>query len=136
VAGSANGGRDKGIFDVNMTPLIDVSLVLVVILLVTTPMAFQSSIAVRNLAAAGRAAPRLARAERVEISVLSEDSVRVNRLVLPRDRLADALPPLLDSTATRQVVVRCADAVSHGAFVGVLDEAKRCGAASTAVVGR
>jgi hypothetical protein len=32
--------------------------------------------------------------------------------------------------------VRCADAVSHGVFVGVLDDAKRCGAAQIAVVGR
>ena len=35
----------EGIFEVNMTPLIDVSLVLVVILMVATPLALQSSIA-------------------------------------------------------------------------------------------
>ncbi len=131
-----NGDNGKGICDVNMTPLIDVSLVLVVILLVTTPMAFQSSIAVRNLAASGRAAPRLARAERVEISVLSQDSIRVNRTMVRRDELDGVLSPLIEATATRQVVVRCADTVPHGTFVEVLDEAKRCGAASIAVVGR
>ena len=36
---------DKGIYETNLTPLIDVSLVLVVILLVATPLAFQSSAA-------------------------------------------------------------------------------------------
>ena len=130
------GEDGKGIYEVNLTPLIDVSLVLVVILLVATPMAFQSSIGVRNLSASGRAAPRLARVERVEVTVLSEDSVRVNRSVVPRAALESVLPPLLAATATRQVVVRCADAVSHGVFVGVLDDAKRCGAAQIAVVGR
>ncbi len=130
------GNGEKGIHDVNMTPLIDVSLVLVVILMVATPMAFQSSIAVRNLAAAGRAGPQLARPERVEVTILSEDSVRVNRTVLPRAALEGRLQSLLNATATRQVVVRCADVVPHGVFVGVLDDAKRCGAAQIAVVGR
>jgi len=46
--------RDSGIYDVNMTPLIDVSLVLVVILMVAMPMILQSGIAVRNAAAGGR----------------------------------------------------------------------------------
>jgi biopolymer transport protein ExbD len=33
------------------------------------------------------------------------------------------------------VIVRCAENVPHGTFVGILDEAKRCGAAEIAVVG-
>ena len=43
-ANRAAGRRQTGIFEPNMTPLIDVSLVLVVILMVATPMAFQSAI--------------------------------------------------------------------------------------------
>ena len=134
-APSSSGDRD-GIYDINMTPLIDVSLVLVVILLVATPMAFQSSIGLNNVAASGRTAPQTARAERVEVAILSEDSVRVNRSVVSRDRLDAMLLPLIAETATRQVVVRCADAVPHGTFVSVIDDAKRCGASQIAVIGR
>ena len=36
-------GKIDGIHEVNMTPLIDVALVLVIILMVATPLAFQSS---------------------------------------------------------------------------------------------
>ena len=50
---------EEGMSDVNMTPLIDVSLVLVVILLLATPLAFESSFGVRK--ATSRKTPRKAR---------------------------------------------------------------------------
>ncbi len=118
-----------------MVPLIDVSLVLVVILLVATPMALQSGIAVSRAAASGReAAP--ARTERVEIAILGPDEIVVNRSPVARGALGPRLRALLDASATRQVVVRCADTVAHGDFVAVLDEARAQGAAAIAVVGR
>jgi biopolymer transport protein ExbD len=128
-------GAPDGIHDVNMTPLIDVSLVLVVILMVATPMAFQSSIAVQRAAKSGQKAERVAQAERIEIMIVSADSVTVNRAPVPRNRIEGTLRSLLERSATRTVVVRCADAVSHGTFVDILDQAKRCGAADIAVVG-
>src|SRR5262245_11151916 len=111
--------RPTGIYEVNMTPLIDVSLVLVVILMVAQPMACQSSIRVATAATAGRAAKEVTRADRIEITVMPGGEVRVNRYVVPRDGLASALRPLLASSATRLVVVRCEDGVTHGEFVGV-----------------
>jgi biopolymer transport protein ExbD len=118
-----------------MTPLIDVSLVLVVILMVATPLAFQSSIAVQKAAAAGKSAALLLRSERVEITILSAESVLVNHAPIPRERMGMLLKPIIELTATKTVVVRCSDGVPHGVFVSVLDEAKRCGAAQIAVVG-
>jgi biopolymer transport protein ExbD len=126
----------EGIFDVNMTPLIDVSLVLVVILMVATPMAFQSSIAVRAARESGRSAAATARTERIEIGVETGGVVTVNRQQVPREALGAVLRPLLEESPTRTVVVRCASGVSHGAFVSVLDEARQQGAAQIAVVGR
>ena len=116
---------------VNMTPLIDVSLVLVVILLLATPFALESSIAVQR--SGGAAGQKVAY---IELSVVSEDSVEVNRREVPRDQLAAALTPLLERSSRRQVVVRCSDQVSHGTFVDVLDLAKLAGAGEIAVMGR
>jgi len=129
------GISSDGIHDPNLTPLIDVSLVLVVILLVAVPMALQSGIAVSHAAASGRkgAAARMAR---VEINVLDADHMMVNRVEVSRDSLGAVLRPLLGTSSTRQVVVRCADDVPHGAFVSVIDEARLQGATEIAVVGR
>ena len=65
----------------------------------------------------------------------ADGTIGVNRLVIPREALAVTLKPLIESSATRMVVLRCDDGVSHGTFVGVLDEAKALGAARVAVVG-
>ena len=125
-----------GIDEVNMTPLIDVSLVLVVILMVAMPMVFQSSIGVRNAAASGRQAAFIEPNERVEVAVVSEDSVRLNRSLFSREQLVGALYPLLANRTNTTVVVECADQVSHGTFVAVLDDVKTSGAAQIAVLGR
>ena len=44
--------EDKGMHEINVVPLIDVSLVLVVILMLLTPLAFESNIAVHRTQAA------------------------------------------------------------------------------------
>lgn len=128
------GRTEKGIFEPNMTPLIDVSLVLVVILMVATPLAFQSGIAVSAATASGPAAAKSLEA-RVELTVAADGSVQVNRDRVPRAEMAARLGPLLAESSARTVVVRCEDAVAHGDFVSVLDEARALGASRIAVVG-
>jgi biopolymer transport protein ExbD len=126
---------DAGIHEPNMTPLIDVSLVLVVILMVATPMAFQSGISVQSASRSGRKAVEQAKTDRIELAVLEDGRIDVNRRSVPRDSLAVALRPLLQLSPNRLVVLRCADGVPHGTFVGVLDEARQLGASKIAVVG-
>jgi biopolymer transport protein TolR len=126
-------GKDA-IVEPNMTPLIDVSLVLVVILMVATPLAFQSSLGLNTAGLSGKRASETARTERIEVSVHTDGTIGVNRLVVPREALDATLKPLLDRSVTRTVVLRCDDGVTHGAFVDVLDEAKSLGAARIAVV--
>ena len=124
-----------GNHEINMTPLIDVSLVLVVMLLLATPLALESSIAVRNARKSSRTAERKKIEERIELNVVSEDSVLVNRELVARQTLQVALRPLLEQSSSRVVVVVCDAGVSHGAFVDVLDQAKVCGASEIAVSG-
>ena len=121
---------------VNMTPVIDVSLVLVVILLLATPLAFESSIAVRRSPEAAAQAPDPRSMERIEVDVLSETRVQVNRQTVERGVLKETLSPLLQASANGIVTVSCRDGVSHGAFVDVLDQTKMSGASEIAVLGR
>lgn len=130
-----DGGLEDGIRDVNMTPLIDVSLVLVVMLLLATPLAFESNIAVKQARAAATAAQKEEPVERVEVRILDDEHVRVNRREIPRAELGEALTPLLFGETPPPVVVTAAAGVTHGAFVSVLDQAKFSGAAEIAVTG-
>jgi len=123
----------EGNIEVNMAPLIDVSLVLVVILLLATPLAFESSIAVRQAAVSGKTASEESKKERIEIDILSDEVLVINRERVPYESLEKVLTPLLATSSEHQVVVSCDDAVSHGRFVSVLDQAKLCGARKIAV---
>jgi biopolymer transport protein ExbD len=122
--------------ETNLTPLIDVSLVLVVILLLATPLAFESSILVRNTSSSGAQAPVKKKMTQVELLVLDDSQVRVNRSLVERADLADVLRPMLAENPSSRVVIRCEDGVSHGAFVNVLDQAKVSGAVELAVMGK
>jgi biopolymer transport protein ExbD len=136
MSGRSSHGTNGGIHEVNMTPLIDVSLVLVVMLLLLTPLAFESSIAVRRAAQSAKASEKKLKEERIELTVVSEDSVLVNRAMVARRDLSGVLEPMLDGRTDRRVVVSCDDQVAHGVFVDVLDRIKLSGAGEIAVLGR
>src|SRR5262245_64469462 len=119
-----------------MTPLIDVSLVLVVMLLLTTPLAFESNIGVDHASKAGKQASEAKKDPQVEIQIVSEDMVKVNRSLVARAALSSALQPLMAASEDHAVTVSCAPGVTHGAFVDVLDQAKMSGAGQIAVVER
>ena len=135
--GKKQQSETGGMFEINMTPLIDVSLVLVCILLLSSPLAFESSIAVKRSATSAAQAEKILPDDRVELQVISADSVLVNgATVVARRDLRGTLAPLLDKSRERLVLVGCDDSVPHGAFVDVLDHAKISGALEIAVVGR
>jgi len=119
--------------EVNMTPLIDVSLVLVVMLILATPLAFESRIDVNGAAKTGRQAEVEKKSERIEIIIESDENVRVNQTQVPRAALQSALMPLLEAGVDHGVFVGCEPGVSHGTFVDVLDQAKQSGATEIAV---
>jgi biopolymer transport protein ExbD len=125
-----------GTSEVNLTPLIDVSLVLVVILLLATPLAFESAFAVRRAQAATRDADDDHRQPRIEVMIASADSIVVNRQTTNLATLDATLDVLLTASGAAPVVVSCDDAVAHGTFVTVLDGIKRCGATDIAITGR
>jgi biopolymer transport protein ExbD len=119
--------------EVNMTPLIDVSLVLVVMLILATPLAFESRIDVSTAAKSGQKAKEEKPSERIEIIIENDDNVRVNNTPVKRAALESALLPLMAASVDHGVFVGCEPGVSHGAFVDVLDQVKQSGANDIAV---
>ena len=126
---------DESMSEVNMTPLIDVSLVLVVILLLATPLAFESSFGVRKTTASARRADVVEKEARIELAIESDQAVRVNRTVVPIHELGEFLAPLISESPTGDVIVKCSDGVAHGTFVHVLDVTKLNGANDIAIAG-
>jgi biopolymer transport protein ExbD len=118
--------------EVDLTPLIDVSLVLVVMLLLATPLAVESSFALKRTEAAAQEAEEKDVPERVELDIRADGTVLVNRETTALADLESVLRPMLADEAPPSVVVTCMDAVPHGDFVRVVDTAKQCGATEIA----
>jgi len=125
--------QDGPLSEVNMTPLIDVSLVLVIILLLATPLAFESSLALRRTQTAAEQTSEDAAVTRVNLEILSDSEVLVNETVVSVQELPTTIAPLIAAAENKNVAVRCADQVSHGTFVQVLDITKLSGAMGIAV---
>jgi len=126
--------QDGPLSEVNMTPLIDVSLVLVIILLLATPLAFESSFGLRRTRTANTETGEEAVVTRVSVDILSDTEVMVNETVVDVVDLPATIAPLIDAADSKEVAVHCAGEVSHGTFVQVLDITKLSGAMGIAVV--
>ncbi len=125
--------QDGPLAEVNMTPLIDVSLVLVIILLLATPLAFEANFNLRQTSTSDQNVSVEAVVAKVSLEIISDTEVMVNDAVVSVQALPSAIAPLIAMAENKEVAVRCADKVSHGTFVQVLDITKLSGAMGIAV---
>jgi biopolymer transport protein ExbD len=120
---------------VNVTPIIDVALVLVIILLVTAPMISQSDLRIDLPEARTRAAE----GERnISITLRADGDLTVDRDEVPRRRLGAALRARLAEPggSGRLVVVRADAGVAYDQVDRLLEEARAAGATRLALATR
>ena len=119
----------------NVTPIIDVALVLVIILLVTAPMLPASDLSV-NLPSART---REAEDERnVSITLSANGDIALDHRPLGRGQLRSALAERLEAPGNRGVLVvlRADTAAPYWKVRGVLSEARAAGAKRLAIATR
>jgi len=127
--------RSELITRVNVTPIIDVALVLVIILLVTAPMLSVADLPV-NLP---QAHTREAEDERnVSITLSSDGYIAVDEEVVARSRLRKQLAARLSERGNRDVlvVVRADADAPYGTVRGLLEDARAAGAKRLAIATR
>jgi len=127
--------RDEPITKINVVPIIDVSLVLVIILLVTAPMMSVADLPV-NLP---QAKTREAEDERNLSVTLAEDgSLAVDTELVPPGGLGVVLSRRLSEPGNHDVlvIVRADSNTPYGSLREVLDQARAAGAARLAIATR
>ena len=116
--------------DINITPLTDVVLVLLIIFIVTTPLIMQSGIKVRlPKAVTSEMAPE----KGVTISIASDGKMFLNDKQVGVDDLIRLLPGAIAESTTKMVVINADADVPHGQVVAVLDAARQSGAERLAI---
>lgn len=121
---SPTGSNDRLMSDINVTPFVDVMLVLLIIFMVTAPMMMQG---VDVDLPEATSEPLSAQEEALIISINKEGRVFISDYEVSVDLLKDKLLKILESRKSRDVFMSADKAVSYGVVVRVMSEIKAAG---------
>jgi biopolymer transport protein TolR len=103
--------------EINVTPFIDVMLVLLIIFMVTAPMLTQG---MKVELPTARAATNLENRKPVSITIAADGTLQVQDAAVPLQQIAPAVRAAM-AGETLMIQIRADQAASYGAVAGVLD---------------
>jgi len=124
---SMGGSSDEAITEINVTPLVDVSLVLVIIFMVTAPLFSQPVMKVDVPKAVTNEGKEQ---ENVTITIDPDEKIAVNAKEVTKDEMKGELKLQLAKSSDKVVIIRADKLTNHGIVVEALDIAKELGAKS------
>ena len=117
------GGEDEPITDINVTPLVDVSLVLVIILMVTAPIMVQSDLKVTIPKAVTDEAKNEDHVT-VTIDKTGQTSINEKKVKTP-DEIEQWTVRKLDKSTDKVVIIKADEGVDEGIVLDALDSIKK-----------
>ena len=129
MAFTSNDESDDGINDINITPFVDVVLVLLVIFMVTTPMMIKTAMELK-----------LPKAEKTDdldqrsmgITILKSGNVMLNGVLISPEDLRVEIKKSLEENPLTQVLLIADKMSTHGMVIEVIDLVKKAGASNFA----
>jgi biopolymer transport protein TolR len=121
---TAGGNNGQLMSDINVTPLVDVMLVLLIIFMVTAPMMMQG---VDVSLPEATAEPLESEKEHLIITVDTENKVFINDFQVSVDGLGEKLKKILEGRSDREVYLKADKDISYGTVVQVMAEVKGAG---------
>jgi biopolymer transport protein TolR len=124
-------GQHRPLADINVTPLVDVMLVLLIVFMITAPiLATGLKVDLPQAKASQTVNPK----DPVVVSVTSDGKVAVGTETMDMDALIPALMKLTGGDTARVIQVRADKAAQYGAIVGVLDRLASNGMVHVALI--
>lgn len=124
---------DDAITDINLTPLVDVCLVLVIIFMAVAPFAVQSGIKVLQ-SKAGVQVGKVSASESVQIKLSKDGRISVNGVDVPAGDFPFKIAQALAKSRDKFVIVKADEKNKVGEVVELLDGAKQAGALKMALM--
>ena len=131
--GMSSGSSEDPITDINLTPLVDVSLVLVIIFMAVAPFAIQAGIKVLQSKASAQVG-KVSMSESVQVKLTKDGLLTLNGAGLTREEYSAAVAKALLKSADKFVIVKADTENKVGQVVGLLDDAKQAGALKMALM--
>jgi len=120
--GGAKGGVKS---DINVTPLVDVMLVLLIIMMLVAPM-LQQGVAV-NLPKATNSAAKPENADQTVVAVSRDGSLFLNAKPVSESEMATRVTELLENKREKVVLIRADEESSYGAVMTAMDQLRQAG---------
>jgi len=120
--GGAQGGVKS---DINVTPLVDVMLVLLIIMMLIAPL-LQQGVAV-TLPSATNTVDKPETQGQTIIAIDSEKRMYLNARFIPTDELGTKVGELLENRNEKIVLIKADEAVAYSAVMEAMDELRKAG---------
>lgn|SRR3989338_1773304 len=130
-----DGGKadEEAITAINITPLVDICLVLVIIFMAVAP--FAMTIGIKVLESRAKAAEGKASAdENVQLKLNSAGVITVNGVAVSREELAPRIIKALALSKDKMVIITADESNRVGQVVDLLDTAQQSGALKLAIL--
>lgn len=128
MAGGGGGGLQS---EINVTPMVDIMLVLLIIFMVVTPFLQQGiTVAIPRDLRNPDVDPRIIKESSVVISVPNDGQYYLGKTLVPKDQLADKVDRMLKNIKIEEdkiVYIKSGVNVSYGEVVGVINEVRKLG---------
>ncbi|MBN1931429.1 MAG: protein TolR [Desulfobacterales bacterium] len=121
----AIGGKDNNLMaDINVTPFVDVMLVLLIIFMVTAPMMVQG---VNVSLPKASSDPLPAEKEQLIVTIDKNNNIYINDYQVAFDFLHEKLKKIIEGRGNREVYLRADKEISYGMVVNVMSQIKAVG---------
>ena len=121
---TGGGNNDHLMSDINVTPLVDVMLVLLIIFMVTAPMMMQG---VDVSLPEATAEPLDSEKEHLIITIDTKNQIFINDSQVTVDGLGEKLKKILEGRSDREVFLKADKNIPYGTVVQVMAEVKGAG---------
>jgi len=118
------GGAKAGVkSDINVTPLVDVMLVLLIIMMLIAPM-LQQGVSLR-LPTAANTVDKPESQDQTVISIAANKEVYLNAKPIREVDLAQKITDILEGKTEKIVLIKADEEVEYGAVMGVMDQLRQ-----------
>jgi biopolymer transport protein TolR len=121
---TSGGNNGQYMSDINVTPLVDVMLVLLIIFMVTAPMLIQGlDVSLPE----ATAKPLESEKEHLIITINKDNQILINDFQVTIDFLQEKLEKILQGRSDREVYLKADKDISYGMVVRIMSEIKSAG---------
>ena len=117
------GARRAPMADINVTPLVDVMLVLLIIMMLIAPM-LQQGVSLR-LPTASNTVDKPESQDQTVISIAKDKEVYLNAKPIRESELAQKIQDILEGKTEKIVLIKADEEVEYGAVMGVMDQLRQ-----------